>query len=280
MFDRSGISIREVPLRGIPYRFTLEPVRLAGYRPAPYRKSPRVGQLVSIAPNVNVQVQTGIEKYLFPVGLMAGGASLFILGTAIPMDLRWTTTLAGLGLMGSGVGVLIYRGTQVAAPAAPAGSAPAPAPGTPPAAAPPVGQGTQAPYVAPAPSDFASLQVQVISPQPDDTISHTGGFLGFGSENIPIQVRFYNPTQNDVTFNLNFAWTESPAFSGYNRDISNGTQTFQVTVAAGEEKNQTFNLPIQTTEIWTQMQVAMSMSDQRTPGDNPQLLSNITFTVT
>lgn len=276
MFERPAIHIESVRLSGYAYQPFIQPVRMAGTAPL-LRSSPRrMAQLVSIAPDIHVDVNTGIEKYLFPIGLMAGGASMFILGTAIPMKLRWLTTLSGLGLMAGGVGILIYRGTGGGAsgPAAPA-AAPAPSGGT------PVTPGASAPaFQPPSTDDFAGLQIQVVSPAPDQSIAANGGFLGFGQKTIPMQLRIYNPAANSVTFNLDFSWMELPSFSGYDLAQHNGTYSAQVTVGAGEEKNQTFSLPIQTDVPWTQIQVALALNKKRTPSDNDQLLSNITFTVT
>lgn len=98
---------REVTLMGA-YR-----PAYASPRPLPFlpERQGRLGQLVSVNPQVSVNVQTGLEKYLFPVGLMAAGGASFIVGTVIPPSLKVATTLAGLGLIGWGVFVLIKGGT-------------------------------------------------------------------------------------------------------------------------------------------------------------------------
>jgi len=257
----------------------IQSISLAAYRPPPARpfvRRPHVGQLVSVSPNVQVSVNTGIEQYLFPVGLMAGGGAMFVLGTTIPDKLRFLTTLAGLGLLATGVGVLIYRGTKgggaAAAPAAP----PPPSGGVPVDSSAPSAPAFQPPTV----DSFRSLQLQVVSPQPDQSISHSGGFLGFGSKTIPVQLRMFNPSGDQITFNLDFTWDEFPAFTGYDRGQYHGSTSFQVTLGANEEKNQTFDLPMQTDVSWTQMQVDMQIYKKRTPDEVQQMLSNITFTVT
>lgn len=272
MFERPAILIQSVPLVRSPYRPPpLSPVSLRGPRPLQFGQ---LGQLVSVNPNVNVSIQTGIEQYLFPAGLLAGGAGMFVLGTAIPKDVRPWTTIAGLALLGAGVGVLVYRGLKKgggapapAAPATPSGGISTTTPGGPPS------------FVPPSMDNFRTLQMEVVSPAPDQTIQSSGGFLFFGSKSIPVVLRLYNPASEEVTFNLDFAWDEFPGFTGYNRDIGRGTTSFQVKLGPGEEKNQTFDLPIQTTQSWTQMQVALAIYKKRTPVEVQQLLSNITFTV-
>jgi hypothetical protein len=263
MFDT--VQLRQVPLRG--------------YAPQNYRPAPRrIGQLVSVNPQVTVAVNTGIEQYLFPVGLMLGGGASFLVGTAFPMGVRPYTTVVGLALVASGVGVLIYRGTKANPPAAAAPAAPAPTGGTPIATAP--GQPPPASFT-PAPVDaFSTIQVSLISPQPDQTIQSAGGFLGVGTKNIPVQVSLYNPSAVDVTFNLNFAWDEMASLVGYSYTPAHGTQSFQVTIPAGQVQNQTFNLPVQSSPGWSQMQADLQVYTQRSPQDNQQLLQNITFTVT
>lgn len=260
----SAIQIRQVPLRS--------------YAPQAYRPSPRkLGQLVSVNPQVQVQVNTGIEQYLFPVGLMAGGGAAFIAGTALPEKSRFVTTIIGLALLAAGVGVLIYRGTKkpAAAPAAP--TAPAPTGGTPISTTP--GQAPPAAFTPPPADAFSAIQVSVLSPAADQTIQSSGGFLGFGAKSIPIQVSMYNPSPVDVTFNLNFAWDEMPSLAGYDRGQYHGTQSYQVTIPAGQVQNQTFNLPVQADVTWSQMQCDVQVYTQRTPQENQQLLSNLTFTV-
>lgn len=252
-----------IDLRPIPVRRAL-PVYRAADR--------KMGQLVTVNPRIDVSVNTGIEQYLFPIGLMAGGGATFVLGSAVPPSIKPITTVAGLALLASGVGVLLYRGMK--------GSAPAPAPGAPASGGVPVTSQTPPPAYQPAPQDaFRSIQIAVASPQSGQTISSSGGFLGLGSKSIPVQLQMYNPSPVDVTFNLNFSWDELPSLVGYDRGRYRGTQSFQVTLAAGQVQNQTFSLPIQADVSWSQMQADLQVYTQRTPQENQQLLSNLTFTV-
>jgi hypothetical protein len=258
----------------------LRPVRLAGYRPV------RLGQLVTlnptISPNIQVQVQTGFEQYLLPVGLMAGGVSAFVLGTALPKNLRPVTTISGLGLVLSGVGVILYRAWQkskAAAAAAPGQATPA-APPPPSGGIPVTSDVAGAPAFQPPTTDaFNMLQIQVVSPGPDQQVSSSGGFLFFGQKTFPVQLRMFNPSGETVTFNLDFVWDESPGFTGYSRGQYHGTKSFQVTLGPNEEKNQSFDLPIQTDVPWTQIQGALALYKKRTPAENEQLVSNTTFTI-
>lgn len=264
----------------------IKPVRLAGYRPRPVCLGhvDQLGQLVTlsptISPNINVEVQTGLDQYILPIGLMAAGVATFVLGTALPKKTRPVTTISGLGLVAGGVGVILYRSWKKGSAAPTPGQAPA-AP-APPSGAIPVGTNaadTPA-FQPPSMNAFNSLQIQVVSPAPDQSIGSTGGFLFLGTKKIPVQLRMYNPTGEAVTFNLDFVWDESPGFTGYDRGAYHGTTSFQVTLGPGEEKNQNFELPIQTDVSWTQIQAALAIYKKRTPMENPQLLSNITFTVT
>jgi len=268
-------------------------VSLSGYRPSfassvfmPSVNYPRVPQLpvfsahrknglgqnslVTVNPKVDLTISTGLEKYMFPVGLMAGGAASFLVGSVIPESFRPVTTVIGLGLLGWGVYTLIKGGT--AAPAAPAGPTPPPSGATPTTASP---QAFQPPTT----SAFNTLQIQVVTPQPDQTIAHLGGL--FSSDRIPIVMSLFNPSSETVTFNLQFEWDEFPTFAGVNRGPNHGSQSFQVTLGPNEEKNQTFELPYQSSGFGTSsMGVSMAVYKKRTPNEAQQLVTNITFNVT
>jgi hypothetical protein len=274
----------------------LQPIRLAVFRshfePFSLRQ---LGQLVqvspglvqlnpTISPNINVQVQTGIDQYLLPIGLISGGVASFVLGTTLDRTWKKVSTIAGLGLVAGGVGVFLYRGWKKSSDAKAATGPAAPAPTTPP---PPSGGVAVAPdssappaFQPPTVDAFNTLQFQVVSPAPDQTVNAAGGFLGMGTKKIPVQLRMYNPSNESTTFNLDFVWDEFPGFTGYDRGQFHGSQSFQVTLGPNEEKNQTFELPIQADVVWTQIQVALAIFKKRTPLERDQLLSNITFTVT
>jgi hypothetical protein len=238
----------------------------AAHRPA------NIGQnsLVTVNPNVQLTIQTGIEKYMFPIGLMAGGAASFLIGSVIPEGFRPVTTILGLGLVGWGVYVLIKGGTGSAAavPAAP----PPPPTGAAPAAASP------AAFTPPTASAFNQLQFELVSPKPDQTIEHLGNI--FTSDRIPVVVRMYNPTAETVTFNLGFEWDEFPSMIGYNRASNHGAKAFQMTLGPNEEKNESFELPYMSSGFATSaMSVSMAIYKKRTPSENPMLISNTTFNV-
>lgn len=269
MYNMSAVRITPVPIMG------QRPLLYRMFEDAPKRG---MGQLVSVNPNLQVQVNTGIEQYLFPVGLMAAGGASFLAGTALPPEAKSWTTLIGLALLGSGVGVLIYRGLN---PASKGGSAPAPAPS---GAIPASGGGAVAApppaFAAPPPDAFAALQISVLSPVSGQSVQAVGGFLGLGTKSIPMQVQLYNPSPVDVTFTLNFTWDEMPSLAGYNRGSFHGSKAFQVTLKAGQVQNQEFDLPIQADVTWSLMNVDTQIYSQRTPAENPQLLSNLTFSLT
>lgn len=233
----------------------------------------RMGQgLVTVNPKVNLTIQTGIEKYMFPIGLMAGGAASFLVGSVIPESFRPITTVVGLGLVGWGVYTLVKGGGAGAAPAAPAGPPPPPPAGATPATSSP------AAFTPPTQSAFSQLQFQVVSPQPDQTVEHLGNI--FTSDRIPVVMSIYNPSGETVTFNMNFEWDEFPSLVGYNRAPNHGSKSFQMSLGPNEQKNETFELPYQSSGFATSaMTVNLAIYKKRTPDENPMLLSNITFNV-
>lgn len=264
----NAVRPQQVKLMGI-YRPAYAPARVATRNP--------LGQLVTVNPNVSVNIQTGIEKYLFPVGLMAAGGAAFIVGTVIPPSLKILTTLSGLGLIGWGVYALIKGGSSGGSGGA--GGAPAAAPTPqPPTGATPIEASPQ-PFVPASLPSFGQVQIEMVSPQPDATIGSVGTFLGIGTPKIPVTLRFYNPTQEPLTFNLEFEWDELAAIGDFNRDSRHGTQAFQVSLGAGEEKNQEFDLVIQTGGYSSSMDVALSLYKKRVPAETRLLVMTRTFTV-
>lgn len=261
---------REVTLMGAYRPAYAAPPTL---RPASPRGG-RLAQLVSVNPNVNVNVQTGLEKYLFPVGLMAAGGASFIVGTVIPPSLKVVTTLSGLGLIGWGVFVLIKGGTSSGA----AGSAPAATP-PPPTGATPIEASPQ-PFVPPSQPAFSQVQIEMVSPIDNATISSVGTFLGIGTPKIPVMLRLFNPSQESVTFNLEFEWDEFATVADFSRASQHGTQVFQVSLGPGEEKNQEFDLVIVTGGYSSSISVALSLFKKRVPNENHFLVMTKTFTVT
>lgn len=265
-----GLQLMSIPIAGAKSK-AFAPPRPSHLLPA----GTKLGQLVTVNPNVQVTVQTGIEKYLFPVGLMAAGGAAFIVGTVIPKDYKLVTTLAGLGLIGWGVYVLIKGGTSGAA--APQPGAPAPTP-PPPTGATPVEASPQ-PFVPPSVPAFNQIQTELVSPAQDGNVSSVGTFLGIGTKKIPVLMRFYNPTSESVTFNLVFDWTEQGSSFGYSLSPLNGSKEFQVTLGPGEQKNQEFELPVVTSGSTGQMDVGLSVYKKRLPNENKFLIMTRTFTV-
>ncbi len=226
---------------------------------------------VASACSIQLTIQTGIEKYMFPVGLMAGGAASFLIGSVIPESFRPVTTVIGLGLVGWGVYVLIKGGTGGAS-AGPAAPPPPPPTGAAAAAASPTA------FRPPTVSAFSQLQFELVSPKPDQTIEHLGNL--FSSDRIPVVMRMYNPTAETVTFNLDFEWDEFPSLIGYNRAPNHGSKAFQMTLGPNEEKNEPFELPYQSSGFATSaMSVSLAVYKKRTPDENPMLISNTTFNV-
>lgn len=231
----------------------------------------KLGQLVSVNPNVQLTIKTGIENYMFPIGLIAGGGASLLLGTAIPENFRSITTVIGLGLIGWGVYTLIKGPGGASVPAGPSVPPPPPTGSAPATSSPPA-------FTPPTASAFSQLQFQLLSPQPDQTIEHLGNI--FTSDRIPVVMMIYNPSGETVTFNLQFEWDEFPSIIGYNRAPNHGSKTFQMTLGPGEQKNETFELPYQSSGFGTTaMSVNLAIYKKRTPDENPFLLSNTTFNV-
>lgn len=232
-----------------------------------------MGQLVTVNPNVQIRVETGLEKYMMPVGLIAGGAVSFIVGSLIPENWRVITTLAGLGLLGTGVYLLI-RGPQPSVSVGPAAPPPPP-----PTGATPI-ESSPKEFTPPTVSAFNQLQIEMVSPQSDQEIESTGTFLGIGTPKIPVQMRMYNPSAESVTFNLDFEWDEYPSVIGYNQAPAHGSQSFQVTLGPLAEKNEPFELIAASGRFATLMNVGLTVYKKRTPAENRYLLMSRTFGVT
>lgn len=236
----------------------------------------KLGQLVTVNPNVQVTVKTGLENYLFPVGLMAAGGASFLVGTVVPPAFKIVTTLAGLGLIGWGVYVLIKGGTSSGAaqqPGAPAATPP------PPVGATPV-QASPQPFVPPTTPAFNQLQIAMISPNESDVVKSTGTFLGIGTPKMPIQLQVYNPTGEQVTFTLEFEWDEYPSFADVNLTPKHGTANYQVTLGPGEAKNETFSLPLASGGFSSAIDVALQVYKRRVANENRFLVQNQAFKVT
>lgn len=251
------------------------------YRPAPRR--PRLAQpFVEVKPQVTIDKPTitapiNIELGALPlsIGLFAGSGLAFLVRGGLPNG--WPKNVAlgtGAGLALGGIVNLLLpkRAPAPATPAAPAG------PPAPPSGVVEAGQkaGGFAPPSVPA---FTRVQIEMVSPDPGQEIDNTGTFLGIGTPKIPVQLRFYNPSEESVTVNLEFEWDEFPSALGYNLDSNHGSKVFQVTLAPHEERNETFELPIVSTG-WSSISIALAIYKKRLPEENRFLVINRTFSVT
>lgn len=265
------------------------PIPLAfapGFRPPAYR--PRLAQpWVEVKPQVTIEqpkieapinISLGLGGLPLSIGLFAGSGVSFLIRSAVPQGWPQTVaTVAGVALALGGVGNLIF-------PKAPPAPAPAAAPAGPPPPPPPP-SGAAAPenkpagYVPPSVPAFTRVQIEMISPAPDQEISHTGTFFGIGTPKIPVQLRLYNPTAESVSFNLEFEWDETPSLMGYNQSPSHGSKAFQVTLAPNEERNDSFDLPM---VVWLSnaTTVALELYKKRTPNENRFLVLSRIFNVT
>lgn len=280
-FDRVPVIIQNQPRMAGALQLISVPIagtrsRMIHAPPSPrhlMEHGSKLGQLVTVNPNIQVTVQTGIEKYLFPAGLLAAGGAAFLVGTTVPPAYKVVTTLAGVGLIGWGVYVLIKGGTS--AGAAPSG---APAATPPPTGATPI-ETSPPPFIPPTVMAFNQLQSEMVSPGPDGNVSSVGTFLGIGTKKIPIVMRFYNPAKESVTFHLVFDWDEEGSAFGYSMSPQHGSKEFQVTLGPQEQTNLDFELPVVTTGSTGQMNVGLSVSKKRLPNENKFLIMTRTFTV-
>lgn len=271
-------------LRGFAQGPIVRPVTLRPqYRPLPYK--PRLAQpYVEIKPQVTIDKPSfstpiNIELGALPlsIGLFAGAGLAFLLRGGLPNG--WPKNVAlftGAGLaIGGIVNLLLPKKAASAAPSVPAAPAGPAAPASGIVSAEDKGSGFTPPSI-PA---FTRAQIEIVSPDMDQEIESTGTFLGIGTPKIPVQIRFYNPTDESVTFNLEFEWDEMPSVVGYNREPAHGSQSFQVTLAPREQRTEPFGLPM-VGGFSTATSVALAVYKKRTPAENRFLVINRTFSVT
>lgn len=257
------------------------------FRPPSYR--PFMGQLIQVPvkPEIKIEqpkieapinIQLGLGSLPLSIGLFAGAGVSFLVRSGLPEGWPQTlATVAGAGLAVAGVVNLVMPKAPPPVPAAAAPAAPPPVPPPPSGAAAPAEK--PAGFAPPSVPAFSRIQIEMVSPAPDQQIEHTGTFLGIGTRKMPIVLRFYNPTDESVSVNLEFEWEEFPSVIGYNLSPTPGAQSFQLTVAPGEERNETFSLNM-VGGFSTATNVALTLYKKRTPAENRMLVVNRTFVVT
>jgi hypothetical protein len=249
----------------------------------PYQ--PRLAQpYVEIKPQVTIDKPSfstpiNIELGALPlsIGLFAGSGLAFLLRGGLPNG--WPKNVAlGTGAVlaiGGIVNLLLPKKAASAVPAAPAAP-----PG---AAAPPSGivsaEDKGSGFTPPSIPAFTRAQIEVVSPDQDQTVEHSGTFLGIGTPKIPLKMRFYNPTDESVTLNLEFEWDEFATTLGFDREPQHGSYAAQVTLGPKEERNLPFDLPIVTSRGWNTLNVALAIYKKRTPDENRFLVINRSFSV-
>lgn len=225
-------------------------------------------------PSISAPINIELGGLPLSIGLFAGSGLSFLARSGLPKGWPQTTAAIVGAILGVGgvVNLLIPRQSSQGSTAAAPASGPVPPSGVTPG-------GEAAPgFAPPSVPAFSRVQIELVSPASGQEISHTGTFLGIGSPKIPIQLRLQNPTSESVTFNLEFEWDESPAVLGYNMSPSHGSKAFQVTLAPGEQRNETFELP--QGSAWSTLAVALALYKKRAPGENRFLVVNSTFSVT
>lgn len=254
------------------------------YRPAPRR--PRLAQpFVEVKPQVTIDKPSitapiSIELGGLPlsIGLFMGSGLAFLIRTGLPKGWPQTTALAlGSALAVGGIVNLVLP-KAAAAPPGPAAPAALPGPKPPPSGA-AAAEEKPSGFTPPSVPAFTRIQMEMVSPAQDQEIDNTGTFLGIGTPKIPIQMRFYNPMDEAITFNMEFEWDEMPVIAGFAGESGHGSKSFQVTLAPKEQRNEPFELPI-VSSGWTSIDVALATYKKRLPEENRFLVVNRSFRVT
>lgn len=257
----------------------LRPVRLIDWKPHMGQ-----GAWVEVRPEIKIESPTistpiNIELGGLPLslGLFAAGGLAFLVRGSLETGWPKTTAL----MVGSALGVAgivnLVLPKKASAPPAAAPPKPMVAP-TPPSGIIPT-EGSPPGFTPPSAPAFSKTVIQMTSPATDQTVEHTGTFLGFGTPKIPVQLQLYNPTEESVTLNLEFEWDEQPSLIGYSRDIVHSSKGFQLTLAPFEQRNETVDLPM-VTGLSTLTTVGLVLYKRRTPQENKYLVLTRTFSIT
>ena len=189
-------------------------VRLAGFKPAPYK--PKLAQFqlnptVNVNPNVKVESPINIDLGGLPlsVGLFIGSGLVFVMRTALPEGWPQTAGLVvGGGLAAGGI-LNLFKSKAEASTGAPAGPAPRG-----PSAAPSSPQGgISAQEVQPSMSQaFDAVTGVLTSPQDYSTVS-----VKPWSSTYPVRIQLSNPSGQPVNFTLELKGDESGSMQNLHR---------------------------------------------------------------
>lgn len=241
-------------------------VAIAGWRPA----ARRMGDLVTVNPNVNVSAPISIDLGNLPLslGLFAGSTVVFVLKNELPKGAWRTGALIGaIGLAGFGVYNLFSKKQ-------PAGQ---PANQTPPAQATPATDVNGNPVTSqvvniPTNRGFESISGRIISPTDFSTIDRW-----FWQKTYPVQIRLSNSSGEQVQFTLELTGQESPAPIG---EDAVSPYALDVTLGPGETRDVDVDMP---TATWgwnvTYVDVVLTAKKRRTAGDQPVMLDFKSFVI-
>lgn len=251
-------------------------VRLAGYRPAPYKPAPVRAKLaefslrpeVNVNPNVKVEAPINIDLGGLPlsIGLFTGSGVVFLMRTALPPGWMQTAALVvGGGLAAGGV-LNLFAGK------AHAEAGPGARPGAPsgPSAAPTSPQGgISAQEIQPAMSDaFAGISGILTSPQDFSTVN-----VHSWSSTYPVRIQLHNGSSQPVNFILELQGNESGSLGADNM----ASYVAQVTLNPSETKNVDIDMPVVSGHVLDTVDVALKAFKRRVAGEPAEMLSMRTF---
>jgi len=251
-------------------------VRLAGFKPAPYK--PKLAQFnlnptVNVNPNVKVESPINIDLGGLPlsIGLFVGSGLVFLMRTALPEGWPQTAGLVtGGGLAAAGILNLFKTKAEASTGPAPAGSRPG-AP-LPPSAAPTSPQGgISSQEVQPSMAQAVDAVTGVLtSPQDYATVS-----IKPWSSTYPVRIQLSNPSSLAVNFSLELKGDENGSLS----PDQMASYVASVSLNPGETRNVDIDMPIVSGHVMDTVSVSLSAYKRRVATEGAQLLSNRSFIV-
>lgn len=240
-------------------------------RPAfvPVRRRPLMSQgIVDLRPQVNapISVQFGLGQLPLSLGMFAGSAASFLIGSQVP-SAKGITNVLGIGLAILGVGNLLL-GDLKPAEAAPGAPVPTTAPGQSP---------VTAHQVVPTLEDaFAAVSGRIVTPENFTTMDVSA----FGTAEIPVRVRLENPSSSPASFDLIMELTEIPTYApiGTEGDPVISSKTMQVTIPPGQTVDIDTTIPSGAPTVAVDfVEATLLIKKRRLSGGNPNNLYSSSF---
>lgn len=239
-----------------------QPLRIVSpYRPVPYQPR-QMAQIVDVRPDVDVPVTIELGSLPLTIGLFAGSAVSFLVGSQVP-SIRGVTSVVGVGLAGFGIVNLLISGAK----GAKAAEEEAPA-------AAPVSPGTVSPALPQTEEEaFALVEGRVVSPAEGATIDVSP----FGTPQVPMRVRLTNPSRRAVSFDLVLAVEEQPEpFGG----AVVHEESMRVNLGADETRDFDVSIPIASWDALVDFaEVDVNVRKRPFEGGPAALLTNRFFVV-